>query len=67
MTDIVVNGEDRATPSGATLADVVGSLTGRGDGCAAAVNGDVVPRSDWATRILRTGDRVEVLTAVQGG
>jgi sulfur carrier protein len=32
-----------------------------------AVNGEVVPRSTWATASLRDGDRVEVLTAAQGG
>jgi sulfur carrier protein len=36
-------------------------------GVAAAVNGEVVPRSSWAGTVLRDGDRVEVVTAVQGG
>jgi sulfur carrier protein len=31
------------------------------------VNGEVVPRSQWAEVALRDGDRVEVLTAAQGG
>jgi sulfur carrier protein len=36
-------------------------------GVAAAVNGDVVPRGSWAVTLLRDGDQVEVVTAVQGG
>ncbi|WP_063835949.1 sulfur carrier protein ThiS [Actinacidiphila yeochonensis] len=36
-------------------------------GIAAAVNEAVVPRSRWAATPLRDGDRVEILTAVQGG
>jgi sulfur carrier protein len=36
-------------------------------GVAVAVNDDVVPRASWSTTALRPGDRVEVLTAVQGG
>ncbi|WP_245889012.1 sulfur carrier protein ThiS [Glycomyces artemisiae] len=35
-------------------------------GIAAAVNGEVVPRSEW-DRALADGDAVEVLTATQGG
>ncbi|NUL34928.1 sulfur carrier protein ThiS, partial [Streptomyces lunaelactis] len=31
------------------------------------VNESVVPRSQWAGTPLGDGDRVEVLTAVQGG
>ena len=42
-------------------------LTPNPDGCAVAVNDAVVPRSDWTARTLAAGDRVEVLTAVQGG
>ena len=36
-------------------------------GSAVALNGEVVPRSDWARVELAPGDMVEVLTAVQGG
>jgi sulfur carrier protein len=42
-------------------------LTGARRGVAVAVNGEVIPRSAWATAGLRDGDRVEVLTAAQGG
>ena len=36
-------------------------------GVAVAVNGTVVPRSAWSEVDLADGDRVEVLTAAQGG
>ena len=36
-------------------------------GIAAAVNGEVVPRSAWADRLLASGDRVLVIRATQGG
>ena len=36
-------------------------------GVAVAVNGEVVPRSEWSGHALRDGDRVEILTAAQGG
>ena len=36
-------------------------------GVAVALNGTVVPRAQWSATPLADGDRVEVLTAVQGG
>jgi sulfur carrier protein len=62
-----VNGEPRAHVSGTTVADVVASLNASGDGCAVALNDAVVPRSNWTTRAVEAGDRVEVLIAAQGG
>jgi thiazole synthase len=32
-----------------------------------AVNGDIVPHSDWDTRLLKDGDDVEIVRAVAGG
>ena len=54
--------------SPATVAGLVAALPGAGPrGIAIAVNGEVVPRSAWDATGLRPGDRVEVLTAAQGG
>jgi len=36
-------------------------------GLAVAVNGEVVPRTRWAARILAPGDEIEIVGAVQGG
>ena len=36
-------------------------------GIAVAVNQEVVPRREWASTPLRPGDRIEIITAVQGG
>ncbi|GAA4230264.1 sulfur carrier protein ThiS [Actinomadura meridiana] len=64
---VIVNGEPRELPDGASVADVVASVTTAGSGVAAAVNDEVVRRSAWAATPLRDADRLEVLTAVQGG
>jgi sulfur carrier protein len=64
---VKLNGELRDLPDGAVLAEAVGAVTDLASGVAAAVNGDVVPRGSWATTLLRDGDQVEVVTAVQGG
>jgi sulfur carrier protein len=64
---ISVNGEPRQIAAGTALDALVRRLTAAPRGVAAAVNETVVPRAQWATTALAEGDRVEVLTAVQGG
>ena len=64
---VTLNGEPRDLPDGSTVAQAVAELTAAPSGVAAAVNGEVVPRGSWAVTALRDGDRVEVVTAVQGG
>ncbi|MEU2419826.1 sulfur carrier protein ThiS [Streptomyces sp. NPDC007851] len=65
--NISVNGERREIAPGTALDTLVRSLTAAPSGVAAAVNETVVPRTQWPTTGLAEGDRVEVLTAVQGG
>jgi sulfur carrier protein len=65
--NISVNGERREVAPGTALDSVVRSLTGAPSGVAAALNETVVPRARWSGTALAEGDRVEVLTAVQGG
>ncbi|MFD1832019.1 MULTISPECIES: sulfur carrier protein ThiS [Streptomyces] len=62
-----VNGEPREVAAGLTLDRLVAALTTAPTGVAAAVNEAVVPRGQWPATELGDGDRVEVLTAVQGG
>jgi sulfur carrier protein len=66
---VVLNGDERALPAGATVADAVRETgaTDDGRGIAVALGGEVVPRGDWQTRKLGEGAQVEVLHAVQGG
>ena len=66
-----VNGEAWTMQPAATVSDVLQLLVGGADpyrrGFAAALNGEVVPRSQWASTALHDGDRIEVLTVAQGG
>jgi sulfur carrier protein len=64
---VVVNGAARDVTAGFTVADAVRLITDNARGIAVAVNGDVVTRSTWQSVTLTDGDKVEVLTAVQGG
>lgn len=63
-----VNGEPREVPEGRTVRNLLGLLDlGDGRGVAVALDGEVVPRSEWDAAQLRDGQRVEVVRAVQGG
>jgi sulfur carrier protein len=62
-----VNGAAREIPAGSALADLFALVTSAQSGIAVAVNGEVVPRGSWPDTRLADGDRVEVVTAMQGG
>lgn len=65
---LTLNGEDREVPQDISIPDVLGILGFDSTrGVAVAVNGEVIPRSDWAGFALAGGMRIEVLRAVQGG
>jgi sulfur carrier protein len=66
---ITVNGAEARLPVGARIADVLDALgvePGR-RGVAIAIDGEVVPRTQWDTTSLTADARVEVVQAIQGG
>jgi sulfur carrier protein len=65
---IYVNGEPRER-SGATVAELLAELGVEpgARGVAVAVDGEVVPRAEWEQRRITEGERVEALSAMQGG
>jgi thiazole synthase len=66
---IELNGREVALREGNSVADAVqiaGVADGR-EGLAVAVDGEVVPRSEWEKTDLAEGQSVEVLAAIQGG
>ncbi|AZS87776.1 sulfur carrier protein ThiS [Streptomyces griseoviridis] len=65
--NVSVNGEPRDVAPGTALDAVVLALAPAPSGVAAALNETVVPRAAWPSTPLCEGDRVEILTAVQGG
>lgn len=67
LVTVTVNGLARDLPPGTPVTAVVAELAAPERGTAVAVNGEVVPRASWADTALHDGDRIEVLTAVQGG
>ncbi len=65
---VFVNDQPREVAVGMPLAALLGELgLAERKGIAAALNGAVVSRSEWANRRLTAGDRVIVIQATQGG
>ncbi len=64
---VTVNGRPWQVAPGTALAVLVSRSGAPSRGTAAAVDGEVVPRSAWPEYLLRDGQAVELLTAVQGG
>ncbi|KZS84911.1 MULTISPECIES: sulfur carrier protein ThiS [Mycobacterium] len=63
---VVVNEQQVEVDEQTTVAALLQSLGFPDRGVAVALDCAVLPRSDWAT-MLSEGDRLEVVTAVQGG
>ena len=65
---ITLNGEPREG-AGATIVELLADLgvEARARGVAVAVNGQIVPRAEWTQHRVDDGDRVEALSAMQGG
>ena len=66
---VELNGRAVSLPADATVAAAVAALDA-GEarrGIAVAVDGTVVPRSEWDATELEDGQKVEVVGAIQGG
>jgi sulfur carrier protein len=64
---ITINGEPREVAAGLTVGELIVALTGSVRGSAVAVDGEVVPRSEWDRTALQAGQQIELITAKQGG
>ncbi|MEV0798194.1 MULTISPECIES: sulfur carrier protein ThiS [unclassified Kribbella] len=62
-----VNGTETTVAPGKSVADLIQEYSDRTTGIAVAVNQTVLTRSEWAGTTLKPGDRVEIVSAVQGG
>ena len=67
--NVTLNGESRTLGNGANVREAVAAsgVEPGARGLAVAVDGEVVPRGQWAKVELREGQRVEIVQAVQGG
>ncbi len=66
--NVTINGEPRRVerlPLGELLENL--GFGGQGRGIAVALNGRVIPRSNWMDERPQDGDTIEIVGAVQGG
>jgi sulfur carrier protein len=67
---LVLNGQSRSFAALSQTVSVEGLVTElglKGDRVAVEYNGEIVPRTSWATTLLSEGDRLEVVHFVGGG
>ncbi len=65
---LIVNRQERVIENDApTVQALVSDQMESERSLAIAVNGDIVPKQDWASRTLQDGDEVDIVRAVSGG
>jgi sulfur carrier protein len=64
---IELNGAPTELDAPITLVDLIERWLGGTRGTAVVVDGAIVPRSAWADHLVADGQRIELITAVQGG
>ena len=64
---VVVNGEVREVPDGATVEVLLRAVGLAGRPVAVERNLEIVPKSAHAATVLVDGDRIEIVTMVGGG
>jgi sulfur carrier protein len=62
-----VNGAETDVAPGKSVAELVDEYSDRTTGIAVALNQNVLTKAEWADTALKPGDRVEIVSAVQGG
>ncbi len=65
--ELIVNGEPRVLPEPISVADLVSELGVTGRRIALERNGEIVPRGEFATTMLASGDKLEIVQAIGGG
>ena len=67
MITVTINGEPKAFDRALRFGELVEHLGLAGKRIAVERNGEIVPRSQFPTRELADGDRLEIVVAVGGG
>jgi sulfur carrier protein len=64
---ITLNGKPAEFTHGITVSELIAQLDLGGKRFAVELNGEIVPRSEHASRALDAGDRIEIVHAIGGG
>lgn len=65
--EILLNGQPKTLPDSLPLATLIDQLGFAGKRIAVERNGEIVPKSTYATVLLVSADRLEIVVAVGGG
>ncbi len=64
---VILNGKEEVLESGKTLQKLMEQKNLPKIGLAVAINGQVVPKNQWAATKIHPDDEIEIIHAVQGG
>ena len=67
MINIIINGEPRSFEQPLAFPQLIDELGLAGKRIAIERNGEIVPRSQFATSSVADGDQLEIVVAVGGG
>ena len=67
MITVSINGEPRQFPQALSIAALIEEMGLTGKRIALERNGEIAPRSSFATQQLADGDKLEIVVAVGGG
>ena len=67
MAKVLLNGETREVGEGLSVAGLLDASAYAGRRVAVEINREIVPKSQHAVRIVRDGDRIEIVQAMGGG
>ncbi|WP_124948649.1 sulfur carrier protein ThiS [Sulfuriferula thiophila] len=67
MIELSINGTSKQLQAAHTVAELITELELTGKRIAIECNGEIVPRSLFATTPLHNGDQLEIVVAVGGG
>ena len=62
-----INGDIKQVETGTTIFNLVTDLDIAHKKIALEINEEIIPRSQFDSRILQNGDKIEIVTAVGGG
>ncbi len=67
---VIINGQDREFPEftvSVKLVELLEALELKGDRVAVEHNGSIVGRGEWASAVVGSGDKLEIVHFVGGG
>lgn len=68
--NVIINGQEREFPAlaaSAGLGELLEAMELKSDRVAVEHNGSIVGRGEWASAIVRSGDKLEIVHFVGGG